>query len=447
MSTSGGGIQADDTEAVASADAIPAGPTTGTGYWTATGLASSLQAWSDGATNHGWVIFTGDNSVCLRSKADNDIPDRPLLTVDYSPGLSAPTIAKAFAPITIPAGGTSTITFTLTNPNAALLTVANFTDTYPAGMVNTTGLVVGGTCASVTYTAAAGGSSFDLDTANIPASGSCTVTVDVTATATGVNTTSVLGTNEAPNSAAGGSDTLTVNSLPSITKSFAPSTITSGGTSTITFTLTNPTAGLLTGANFTDTYPATMVNTTGLVVGGTCANVTHTAVAGGSTFNLTAGDIPASGSCTVTVDVTATATGVNTTSALGTNEAPNSAAGGSDTLTVSAAADVTQIHYRWRNDDGGRAAARRSVSSVPGPRRSRMHPSAIRRLPAPTASTCSSSPMKLEAPISRPLRAVPATWCARRSASAETGPSRYFTKLSVVPVAPRTALLRQAAPP
>ena len=45
---------------------------------------------------------------------------------------------------------------------------------------------------------------------------------------------------------------------------------------------------------------------------------------------------------------------------------------------------------------GGRAAARRSVSSVPGPRRSRMHPSAIRRLPAPTASTCSSSPMKLE---------------------------------------------------
>ena len=83
----------------------------------------------------------------------------------------------------------------------------------------------------------------------------------------------------------------------------------SGGTSTITFTLTNPNGSLLTGANFTDTYPATMVNTTGLVVGGTCASISHTAVAGGSTFNLTDADIPASGSCTVTVDVTATATG------------------------------------------------------------------------------------------------------------------------------------------
>ena len=337
MSTSGGGIQADDTEAVASADAIPAGPTTGTGFWTATGLASSLQAWSDGATNHGWVIFTGDNSVCLRSKADSDLADRPLLTVDYSPGNSAPTIAKAFSPGTIASGGTSTTTFTLTNPNGVLLTGANFTDTYPATMVNTTGLVVGGTCANITHTSVAGGSTFNLTGADIPASGSCTVTVDVTSSTPGahLNTTSVLGTNEAPNSAAGGSDTLTVTfAPPTIAKAFAPSSIASGGTSTLTFTLTNPNGGLLTGASFTDTYPAGMVNTTGLVVGGTCANVTHTAVAGGSTFNLTDADIPASGSCTVTVDVTATATGVNTTSVLGTNEAPNSAAGGSDTLTV-----------------------------------------------------------------------------------------------------------------
>ncbi len=45
---------------------------------------------------------------------------------------------------------------------------------------------------------------------------------------------------------------------PSITKSFAPNAIATGGTSTITFTLTNPTAGLVSGASFTDNYPATM---------------------------------------------------------------------------------------------------------------------------------------------------------------------------------------------
>ena len=130
------------------------------------------------------------------------------------------------------------------------------------------------------------------------------------------------------------SDFTSDDSTPTIVKAFAPDPITAGSTSTITFTLTNPGAALLTGANFTDAYPGTMVNTTGLVVGGTCANITHTAVAGGNTFNLTTADIPANGSCTVTVDVTATATGVNTTSVLGTIEAPDSASGGSDTLTV-----------------------------------------------------------------------------------------------------------------
>ena len=240
------------------------------------------------------------------------------------------------------------------NPTAGPLTGANFTDTYPGTMVNTTGLA-GGTCTGVIHGAMAGGGTFNLTDANIPASSSCTVTVDVTSTTPGanLNTTSVLGTNEAPNSAAGGSDTLTVNAAPTIAKAFAPSTITSGGTSTITFTLTNPNAAPLTGANFTDTYTATMVNTTGLVDGGTCAGIAHTAVAGGGTFNLTDATIPASGSCTVTVDVTATVTQFNTTSVLGTNEAPDSAAGGGDTLNIFAAPTIAKAFAPSTITSGG----------------------------------------------------------------------------------------------
>jgi uncharacterized repeat protein (TIGR01451 family) len=63
------------------------------------------------------------------------------------------------------------------------------------------------------------------------------------------------------------------------------------------------------GAAITDTYPAGVVNAP--VPGGatTCGGVV-TAVAGGNSVALTGGTIPASGSCTVTVNVRSAAVGV-----------------------------------------------------------------------------------------------------------------------------------------
>jgi len=125
---------------------------------------------------------------------------------------------------------------------------------------------------------------------------------------------------------------------PAISKGFAPATIGLNGISTMTFTLSNPnTAPGLTGANFTDTYPAGLVNTTPLLVGGTCTGVTHTAAAGGATFNLTAANIPAAGSCTVTVQVTSAMAGSldNSTSGVASNETGTAGApSGTATLTV-----------------------------------------------------------------------------------------------------------------
>ncbi len=124
---------------------------------------------------------------------------------------------------------------------------------------------------------------------------------------------------------------------PSITMAFGTDPIDSGGTSTITFTLTNPNIVGLTGASFTNAYPAGMTNTSPLVTGGTCLNVVTTAVAGGSGFDVTAGDVPGSANCSITVDITATAIATDATSVFSTNEASDSAAGGSATLTVNAA--------------------------------------------------------------------------------------------------------------
>jgi hypothetical protein len=95
---------------------------------------------------------------------------------------------------------------------------------------------------------------------------------------------------------------------PTIAKSFAPATVGQNMDSVLTLTLTNPYTQPMRGAAITDTYPAGLVN--GPVPGAatTCGGVV-TAAAGGNTVALTGGTIPASGSCTVTVNVRSAAVG------------------------------------------------------------------------------------------------------------------------------------------
>ena len=58
------------------------------------------------------------------------------LTVTAAVVAVPPTIAKAFAPLAILVNGTTTLTFTLNNPNAGTaLSGVGFTDTLPAGLV------------------------------------------------------------------------------------------------------------------------------------------------------------------------------------------------------------------------------------------------------------------------------------------------------------------------
>jgi len=125
---------------------------------------------------------------------------------------------------------------------------------------------------------------------------------------------------------------------PTIAKAFSPTTIQQNQNSTITFTLTNRNSVALTGISFTDTYPAGLVNATPLTVGGACAGVTTTAVAGGGTFNVTGGTIPAGapGSCTITVVVTSGTAGTynNTTSGVTSAQTSDGAGPASNTATL-----------------------------------------------------------------------------------------------------------------
>ncbi len=250
--------------------------------------------------------------------------------------ITAPTVAKSFSPSTIGVNATSVLTITLANANTTAITGAAFTDTYPAGLVNTASPSGATTCTGGTVTAANGGGSVALSGGTIPASGSCTVTVNVTSASAGSydNSTGAVTTTNAVSGTAA-SATLTVILNPTVAKSFSPSTIGVNATSVLTITLTNANTTAITGAAFTDTYPAGLVNTASPSGATTCTGGTVTAANGGGSVALSGGTIPASGSCTVTVNVTSASAGsyVNSTGAVTTTNAGSGTAA-SATLTV-----------------------------------------------------------------------------------------------------------------
>ena len=268
-------------------------------------------------------------------------------TANLTVTANAPTVAKAFAPATITSGGTSVLTITLTNNNAVAATLsAALVDTLPAG-VTLANATFGGTCTGTKSGVAGGNTVTYASGATIPggAPGTCTITANVTSSTPGTVTNTIaagaLQTGFGNNAAAATANLTVTANAPTVAKSFAPATITSGGTSLLTITLTNnnATAATLSTA-LVDTLPAgvTLANAT---FGGTCTG-TVTGTAGGSTVTYASGaTIPggAPGSCTITANVTSSTPGVATnTIAAGALQTSfgNNAAAASATLTVTA---------------------------------------------------------------------------------------------------------------
>ena len=271
------------------------------------------------------------------SNGNNAAPAVATLTVNTPPVVTppvvvAPTLGKSFSPATINAGGVSTLTITLSNANGTAATLtAQLIDTLPSGLVLVPGSI-SSTCiepftaSSAGFTAAwfvVDASAVGLTGGSIPANGSCTVTAQVTASGGGSYFNSLpagaLQTSNG-NNAAPAVATLTVNTpavviAPTLGKAFSPATISAGGVSTLTITLSNPNATVASlTAQLIDTLPS------GLVVAGstrsTCIEPSQSAGFSAAWFvidtravGLTEGSIPANGSCTVTMDVRAEAAG------------------------------------------------------------------------------------------------------------------------------------------
>jgi hypothetical protein len=228
-----------------------------------------------------------------------------------------PTVQKAFSPGTVNPGGTSTLTITLGNASgSAAVLSADLVDTLPAQVQVASVPAIGGSCASASVTAAAGGSTVRYASgATIPAGG-CTIQVNVSAAVSGgpyTNTIAAgalqtsLGSNGAPAVA-----NLFVNPAqpPSLSKSFSPVQIGVGSSSTLTLSFGNGNATATTlSADLVDTFPANLLVAAvpNLRVGGGCSLAS--VVLGGNTLTYKAGAAIPAGGCTVSVDVSASTVG------------------------------------------------------------------------------------------------------------------------------------------
>ena len=270
------------------------------------------------------LTFPGIHEIRFTNLGGNCIPV-PLDDVSFVaviPAPVSPALTKSFAPTTIAAGGTTTLTFTLTSPANNPQQTVSFTDNLPAGLQIAATPNAQSTCTGVASTANAGGSAITITSATLAATvaspGACTLSFDITnvaqqsGTCPSANFTNasgnISGAVNVNNAVIASCVTVTVQT-PSLNKAFSPTIINAGGISTLIFTITNPPPGNpAQSVSFTDTLPTGLKIAATPNVGGTCTGGAVTAAAGGNSITVTGRSVPASSAaatnCTVTVDVT-----------------------------------------------------------------------------------------------------------------------------------------------
>jgi LPXTG-site transpeptidase (sortase) family protein len=238
---------------------------------------------------------------------------------------------KSFSPISIMAGGVSRLSVTIYNPNAFPLINASWTDDLigvqpglaiasPMGLTNSCGGSV---------TAAAGSTKFSLSGGTVPAQvgiapGSCTVSIHVTSIRAGnlINTLPAgaltsrgEGTNITNTSPASATLNVAGIPIPSITKSFSPGTIWTGGTSQLSIVIkNNESSTTLTRVSLTDNLPADvfLANPVSPALTGCGASASLSAVSRAISMSLNNGTIAPGTTCTITANVTTNVQGAYT---------------------------------------------------------------------------------------------------------------------------------------
>ncbi len=263
------------------------------------------------------IIAVGANNKQAAMQIDNIA-----ITGCGVPAAPAPSISKSFTPSTIVKGATSTLGFSIANTANGNVDLSgiSFSDVLPAGLSVADSSV---TQCSGTLSVASSTRKISLSNGSLAPNGSCTFDVTVTGTTEGSydNVTGFISSNEGGASTNYATAALKVIAPPVLSKAFSPPSIKLNGTSTLTFTITNPnqqdSLGVL---GFSDTLPDGLTAGNG-TTSSLCGSGTMT-VTGTNTIVFAGGSLAANSSCTFSVTVTGTTTGTktNTTDAISFNE-------------------------------------------------------------------------------------------------------------------------------
>ncbi|MDD5544271.1 MAG: hypothetical protein PHX83_13965, partial [Acidobacteriia bacterium] len=328
------------------------GSTTGSGPLTYDGT-QFLRFGRFGGGGRNWAGQLDEVEIFSRALSQTEI--QAIVNAGSAGKCRAIDISKAFRAASIPLNGTTNLSFSLTNPNAtSSQTGIGFTDNLPDGLVVSTPNGLTGSCGGGTFTASAGSSSLTLSGASLDGGGSCTISVNVQGATAGVKNNSVTATSTDGGTGNTSDASITVVAPPTIAKAFSPNSIPLNGTSTITFSLTNPNSTVgLSGVGFTDSLPGGM----------TVANPAHAVTHCGGTFTPNPGDASLTFSggvistaekrasvavttnpCTVTVDVTSSTVGNsdNTTTAITSTEGGTGSTSNTATLAVVAPPTISK---------------------------------------------------------------------------------------------------------
>jgi uncharacterized repeat protein (TIGR01451 family) len=294
-------------------------------------------------TNGVTLTVAGAQTINVNDTVTTTITGSANVTV-----LGPPTISKAFSPTSIALNGTSTLTITITNPSANTVTLNGVavSDSLPSGMQVASTPSASNSCGGTFSGTTSASTSLSLTGGSIATNSNCAISVDVTGTSAGAlsNTTgTVSSTNGGTGSTANA--TLTVVAPPTISKAFSPTSIPLNGTSTLTITITNPSANTvgLTSVGVTDSLPSGMQVAATPSASNTCGGTFSGTTSGSTSLSLSGASIATNSNCAISVDVTGTSAGAltNTTGNVGsTNGGSGSTANA--TLTILAPPTISK---------------------------------------------------------------------------------------------------------
>ncbi len=276
--------------------------------------------------------YTNITDALTSSQGNSGMATAPLTVA-----LNLPGFTKAFSPTTVEPGEPTNVTLTIDNTvNNSTVTGLDVTDNLPAGLEIAPSPNASTNCTGGTVTAVAGTTSANYTGGSVPGGITCLVQFDVIATSVGMftNTTGSLTSSAGDSGTA--SDMVTASfALPTVAKSFNPTTVEPGQPSTVTLTFDNTANDFpVDNVDITDNLPAGMIVDDAGGAFNNCQGGTLTATPSSGSFSYTGGTLPGGSTCTIEVTVETTMTGsfINTTGDL-TSAAGNS---GSASATLTA---------------------------------------------------------------------------------------------------------------